>query len=238
MELITTKTALASEMGVSNNLFGGVMLSWLDLSGASYGAQLTDSPRLVTKKFEEVIFEKPVKIGNLIKIYGGNARFGNTSITIDLEARRHNVENGKQHCVCKTTVVFVKINDDGEPVKISDRVKVRYKLRVMRYGRAILTPEEIQNELDGENLSTLDIFQKASLDSENLFDEMFRGGDEATIDLLNDYLKIVGESDKLSYLDHMKSILHARSFKFDDGRKEVHKRLKSIISEVGFIEAS
>ena len=68
MELITTNTVLASEMGVSNNLFGGVMLSWLDLSGAAYAAQICDSPRLVTKKFEEVIFEKPVKIGNLIKI--------------------------------------------------------------------------------------------------------------------------------------------------------------------------
>lgn len=234
MELITTKTALASEMGVSNNLFGGVMLSWLDLAGASYGAQLTDSPRLVTKKFEEVIFEKPVKIGNLIKIYGGNAKFGNSSITIDLEARRHNVENGKQHCVCKTTVVFVKINSDGEPVKISDRVKVRYRLRMMRYGRAILTPEEIQTEMDEEHVSTLDIFQKATLDSESLFDEMSRG-DEATINLLNDYLKSISDSDRLSYLNHMKSILHARSFKFNDKQKEVQKRLTSIISEVGYV---
>jgi acyl-CoA thioesterase YciA len=147
MELITTKTVLASEMGVSNNLFGGVMLSWLDLSGAAYAAQICDSPRLVTKKFEEVIFEKPVKIGNLIKIYGEVVKFGNTSVTVKLEARKHNVETGQQQLVCSTVVVFVKINDDGEPVPISDRVKVRYKERYKKYKRGLLTPEELEQEM-------------------------------------------------------------------------------------------
>lgn len=146
MELITTKTVLASEMGVSNNLFGGVMLSWLDLSGAAYASQICDSPRLVTKKFEEVIFEKPVKIGNLIKIYGEVVKFGNTSVTVKLEARKHNVETGQQQLVCSTVVVFVKINDDGEPVPVSDRVKSRYKDRFKKYKRGLLTPEELEQE--------------------------------------------------------------------------------------------
>jgi len=150
MELITTKTVLASEMGVSNNLFGGVMLSWLDLSGAAYAAQICDSPRLVTKKFEEVIFEKPVKIGNLIKIYGEVVKFGNTSVTVKLEARKHNVETGQQQLVCSTVVVFVKINDDGEPVPVSDRVKVRYKERYKKYKRGLLTPEELEMELSSK----------------------------------------------------------------------------------------
>ena len=146
MELIITRNVLASEMGVSGNLFGGNMLSWLDLAGASYAAQLCDSPRLVTKKFEEVNFEKPVKLGNLIKIYGGDAQFGNTSISIILEARKHNVETGMQQIVCVTKVVFVKINDEGEPVPISDRVKLRYKDRMQKYGRGLLTPEELEAE--------------------------------------------------------------------------------------------
>jgi acyl-CoA thioesterase YciA len=147
MELITTKTVLASEMGVSNNLFGGVMLSWLDLSGAAYASQICDSPRLVTKKFEEVIFEKPVKIGNLIKIYGEVVKFGNTSVTIKLEARKHNVETGQQQLVCSTVVVFVKINDDGEPVPISDRVKTRYTDRYKKYKKGLLNPEELEKEM-------------------------------------------------------------------------------------------
>ena len=145
MELITTRTVLASEMGVSNNLFGGEMLAWLDLAGAAYAAQLCDSPRLVTKKFEVVVFEKPRKIGNLIKIYGEVVKFGNTSITIKLEARKHQVETGTQQIVCSTTVVFVKINDEGDPIPISDRVKTRYAERFKKFKRGLLTPEELEN---------------------------------------------------------------------------------------------
>jgi acyl-CoA thioesterase YciA len=148
MELITSKTILASQMGVNNNLFGGEMLSELDLAGAAYASQICDSPKLVTKKFEQVVFEKPVKVGNLLKIYGEVAKFGNTSITIKLEARKHNVETGSQQLVCSTTVVFVKINDDGEPVPISDRVKKRYSERIKKYKRGLLSPEELEREFE------------------------------------------------------------------------------------------
>lgn len=145
MELITTKTILALDIGVNDNLFGGIMLSELDKAGAAYAAQLCDSPRLVTKKFEEVVFEKPCKIGNLIKIYGEVVKFGNTSITIKLEARKHQVETGTQQIVCSTTVVFVKINDEGDPIPISDRVKTRYAERFKKFKRGLLTPEELEN---------------------------------------------------------------------------------------------
>jgi|APCry1669189665_1035243.scaffolds.fasta_scaffold06613_3 acyl-CoA thioesterase YciA len=147
MELITTKTVLALDIGVNNNLFGGIMLSELDKAGAAYASQICDSQRMVTKKFEEVIFEKPVKINNLIKIYGEVVKFGNTSVTIKLEARKHNVETGKQQLVCSTVVVFVKINDDGEPVPISDRVKKRFQERYKKYHKGLLTPEELEAEL-------------------------------------------------------------------------------------------
>ena len=91
MELITTKMVLARDMGANDNMFGGIMLSELDLAGACYCSQICDSPRIVTKKMEEVIFEKSVKIKNLIKIYGEVVKFGNTSITIKLEARGRDI---------------------------------------------------------------------------------------------------------------------------------------------------
>lgn len=147
MELITTKTILALDIGVNSNLFGGIMLSELDKAGAAYASQLCDSPRLVTKKFEEIVFEKPCKIGNLIKIYGEVVKFGNTSITIKLEARKHKVETGTQQIVCSTTVVFVKINDEGDPIPISDRVKKRYFDRFKKYKRGLLTPEELEEQI-------------------------------------------------------------------------------------------
>lgn len=98
---------------------------------------------MVTKKIEEVIFQRPVKTGNLIKIYGSVENIGNTSITINLEARKHNVYTGVQDLVCSTKMVFVRIDDEGAPVPISERVKKRYDDRVKLFGRGLLTPEEM-----------------------------------------------------------------------------------------------
>ena len=143
MELITTKICMASQIGVHGNLFGGEMLCVLDESAAAYCCQICDSPRMITKKIEEVIFERPVKTGNLIKIYGSVEKIGNTSITVNLEARKHNVYTGVQDLVCSTRMVFVRIDDEGAPVPISERVKKRYDDRVKLFGRGLLTPEEM-----------------------------------------------------------------------------------------------
>ena len=157
MELITTKSVITADMGANGNMFGGIMLSELDLAGASYASQLTDSPSLVTKKFEEVIFEKPVKLKNLIKIYGEVVTFGRTSITIKLEARKHKVETGAEDVVCRTRVVFVKIDDEGAPIPISERVKLRYYERFKKYGKGLLTPEELEKEIKSKESTQLQL---------------------------------------------------------------------------------
>lgn len=127
MELITTKIAMTMDMGVSGNLFGGRMLSILDEAAAAYASQICDCPKVLTKKIEEVVFESPVKVGNIIKVYGGVDKIGNTSITLNLEARRYNVHTGQEKNVCYTKMVFVRIDDDGNPVPISEQVKIRHK---------------------------------------------------------------------------------------------------------------
>jgi len=126
MDLITTYFCKASQVGYHGNLFGGRMLAWLDEAGAAYAAQCCDSPRMVTKHISSVTFEKPVRPGQIIKIYGQVKKVGNTSITLRLEARRHSVYNGTQRLVCSTEMVFVRIDGDGEAIPLSDKVKKKY----------------------------------------------------------------------------------------------------------------
>ena len=126
MELVSSHFVKTKNIGFHGNLFGGIMLSWLDEAGAIYACQAADSPRMVTKCISEVSFEKPVRPGQIIKVYGEVISVGNTSITIKLEARRHSVYNGSQKIVCKVDMVFVRIDGDGEPVPLSEKVKRKY----------------------------------------------------------------------------------------------------------------
>tara|TARA_R110002020_G_scaffold200272_4_gene402415 strand:- start:2809 stop:3201 length:393 start_codon:yes stop_codon:yes gene_type:complete len=127
MKLISTHVCKTQNVGFHGNLFGGVMLSWLDEAGAAFAAEVSGTPRVVTVKITEVIFRKPVRPGQIIKIYGRVAQFGNTSVTIKLEARRHSPYNGSQKIVCTTDMTFVRIDGDGEPVPINELVKKSFE---------------------------------------------------------------------------------------------------------------
>ena len=126
MELLNTHPIKKSDLGFHGNLFGGKLLAWLDASAAAYSMQVCDTPRMVTVKIDECNFTKPAKEGQLLKIYGGVAEIGNTSITLYMEARSHNVYSGKQNVILNTKIKFVRIDEMGDPVPISERVKIKY----------------------------------------------------------------------------------------------------------------
>jgi acyl-CoA hydrolase len=95
---------------------------------------------MVTKKITEVVFNKPVRPGQIIKIYGTVLRVGTRSITIRLEARRHSVYNGSQRIVLSTDMTFVRVDGDGEAIPISDKVRIKYN-KASEEGEKIEEPD-------------------------------------------------------------------------------------------------
>jgi acyl-CoA thioesterase YciA len=130
MEHITTHPIKKSDLGFHGNLFGGKLLAWLDAAAAGYAMQVCDTPRMVTVMIDKCEFKKPAKEGQLLKIYGNIVTIGRTSITLYLEARAHNVYSGVQSVILSTNIKFVRIDEGGDPIPISDRVKEKYKLDI------------------------------------------------------------------------------------------------------------
>jgi len=125
MELITTHPVKKSDLGFHGNLFGGKLLAWIDAAGAAFASQICDTPRMVTISIDECVFKKPAREGQLLKIYGEVAEVGTTSIKLTLEARAHNVYTGRQTPILSTHIKFVRIDEDGNSIPISDRVKIK-----------------------------------------------------------------------------------------------------------------
>ena len=123
MKHITQHPIKKSDLGFHGNLFGGKVLAWLDAAAASYAAEFCDTPRMVTKAIDKCIFNKPAREGQLLKIYGKVENIGSTSIVLYIEARSHNVYNGKQNVILATNITFVRIDEMGDPIPISQRVK-------------------------------------------------------------------------------------------------------------------
>ena len=127
MELISTHFVKTQDVGYHGNLFGGVMLAWLDEAAAAFAAQVADSPRMVTKHIAGLTFEKPARPGQIIKIYGEVEKVGKTSSTLNMEARRHSVYKGTQRAVVSTQMTFVRIDGDGESIPVSEKVRQKYR---------------------------------------------------------------------------------------------------------------
>ena len=125
MELLNTHPIKKSDLGFHGNLFGGKLLAWIDAAAAGYSMQLCDTPRMVTVSIEKCFFEKPAKEGQLVKIYGKPAEMGNSSITLYMEARAHNVYTGKQIIVLRTQIKFVHIDEEGNPIPVGEKGRIR-----------------------------------------------------------------------------------------------------------------
>ena len=127
MELISTHFCKAANVGYHGNLFGGVMLSWLDEAAVSFACQTCETPRMVTVSMDKVEFLKPVRPGQIIKIYGELISFGKTSCVLGIEARRYSTYKLSEKVVCRTKMKFVRLDGDGESVPITSYVKEKHK---------------------------------------------------------------------------------------------------------------
>lgn len=103
---------MTKDIGGNGNLFGGTLLSWCDESGAVAAVEYAGDHRMVTLKMNEVIFKKPIKVHDVVSIYADIKKIGNTSITIQIEVKV------KEEDVAATEMVFVRVDENGKPVKI------------------------------------------------------------------------------------------------------------------------
>jgi acyl-CoA thioesterase YciA len=80
---------------------------------------------MVTVSIDKCYFEKPAREGQLLKIYGHPSKLGNSSVTLYMEARAHNVYTGNQVVVLKTNIRFVRIDEEGNPIPIGEKGRLR-----------------------------------------------------------------------------------------------------------------
>lgn len=123
MKLLTKKIVMTRDIGIHGNLFGGVLMSWIDEAAAAYATEYCYTPNMVTVHVGELIFKKPLKAGQHVRIYGEVYKLGETSITLKIEAKKYNVYSSEETIVCTTTITFVRIDDDGTPTPIGETIK-------------------------------------------------------------------------------------------------------------------
>lgn len=114
MTKITSKICMTKDVGLNGNLFGGHIMAWADEAAAIFAHQTTKEKTLVTMKFGEFLFKKPVKEGDIVEFFCGDSHIGKTSVSFRVIALVGDVT------VLETSCVFVAIGEDGHSKPIGD----------------------------------------------------------------------------------------------------------------------
>ena len=112
-------TMLPRDTNSQGTIFGGVILSYIDMAGAIEAHRRTGMERFVTVAMREVIFHQPVFVGDLVSFYSETVKVGTTSITtrVVVEAERYGSPGVKAR-VTEAEVIYVAVDRDGKKRKI------------------------------------------------------------------------------------------------------------------------
>lgn len=118
-------TMMPRDTNAHGTIFGGVILSYIDVAGGVEAVRRTGHDRFVTVAMKEVIFHQPVFVGDLVSFYATTLKVGNSSITIKVivEAERFG-SHGQIVRVTEAEVVYVAVSQNREKVKIGKEREV------------------------------------------------------------------------------------------------------------------
>ena len=106
-----------ADMNGNGDIFGGWVLSQMDIAGGAMAARVAKG-RVATVAITAMTFVQPIKVGDMVSIYGAVAKVGRTSITIDLETVVQRRNDATEIQVTRGTYVFVAIDQDGKPRQV------------------------------------------------------------------------------------------------------------------------
>lgn len=115
---ITTRTmAMPSDTNPSGDIFGGWVLSQMDIAAGICAGQRAQS-RVVTVAVDSMSFIKPVKVGDILGVYTDLDRVGRTSVDVHVEAWVRRGRIGIREKVTEAKFKFVAVDDDGKPTPV------------------------------------------------------------------------------------------------------------------------
>ena len=118
-KLVTRLMAMPKDLNANGDVFGGWVLSHLDIAGAALAKEISRS-RVVTVAVDSMSFDNPVHMGEFVCFYAENLGIGKTSIRIGLEAWAIDLthKHEEHRLVSAATFTYVALGEDGKPAPI------------------------------------------------------------------------------------------------------------------------
>ena len=115
MELINQHIVMSKDLNAHGNLFGGIMLSWIDEAAAIFAMRKIAYTNIVTVNMDDVNFKTPGKNGDIIQIFAGIEKVGKSSFTVKTTSISILPDQKMNREIIQCKVVFVCLDKEGKP---------------------------------------------------------------------------------------------------------------------------
>ncbi|MDO8521265.1 MAG: acyl-CoA thioesterase [bacterium] len=112
MSLIVKHLVRPEHLNGANALFGGTLLAWVDEATAIAAIEKVGSVNVATVAMSNVVFERPVHRGDLVRIAVKLIAVGNTSLTFRVKVTKR---GSRKPVINVEKIVYVSLDEDGRP---------------------------------------------------------------------------------------------------------------------------
>ena len=115
MDLVTQHIVMSKDLNAHGNLFGGVMLAWIDEAAALYAMEKIAYTNIVTVNMDDINFKTPGKNGDIVQVYACIDRKGKSSLTVRTVCVSINDKSRDRKEIINCKVTFVCLDAEGKP---------------------------------------------------------------------------------------------------------------------------
>lgn len=122
---VMTEIVIQSYVNGTGRLFGGQLMSWMDICGA-IAAKRHANYDVVTARVEKMDFLRPARPNDIVIVKSKVVSVGNTSMKVDVQAEVEFYKDGEKNTleICEAIFTYVAINKE-EQKQVVPKLKIQ-----------------------------------------------------------------------------------------------------------------
>lgn len=119
--VVMTELVLPNDTNTFGNLMGGRLMYWMDIAAALAAMKHCGSP-VVTASVDNISFESPIKLGNVVHIEAKVSRAFNSSMEVHLKVWGEDAIQQYKYQSNEAYYTFVALDPNGKPRPVAQLV--------------------------------------------------------------------------------------------------------------------
>jgi acyl-CoA hydrolase len=119
--VIMTELVLPNDTNTLNNLMGGRLMHLLDIA-AAIAAQKHSNRIVVTASVDNITFDAPIKLGNVVTLSAQVTRAFNSSMEVRVVVTAEDIPSGTKKVTNKAFLTFVAVDQAGNPITVPELI--------------------------------------------------------------------------------------------------------------------